>query len=882
MALNQTPAPRLRPNLRERIARQSFADGRGNNLPSAFRGGGRGRAKDTGVVQGPTREDLEAAQAQAETERQAAETAQKNVSEKIAAASRSGSLAERQRVLSGTASNPTESARKTFRQLGGNQFQDAVILESEKRKREEEAPKNIERQITAKEMEAPFIESIKPIVSKIDKVVQNVQEFFVPPSAEEEVIQKRSERLITSIDKFNYRYGGRVLEGQEYIDAERIKEALDRESNYLKKRTELINNEKRTSIPIFIGSAFAGAASSPLVGFRDTLGFLGAPVTTTKNFLESIKELPSQVRSQPAAVLGNIVGSTAASFIVPEGKSLSLRKTSTRAISGEVSVGEAVRVGTDPVTGRGIYNVRTQVETLRVTPSGKIVDRINTQGNSIAQVLADSESGAVNMVSDTIAASTRRGGRTVSQEAITLKADVSAASGEGRVNPTSTENLFFGNVKSVTSPIGVVRFRAPLDAESITRTVVRNNLNPQSTVLSNIQILKLLEGPSERLYFGRSITGNQQVSLIRSVSDVYRDTVRVRGYRRIGQRVNPTLRTIDSATRSGSNYEVGISRSFSPADNTDIGLTVGKQGKSPKSPSVSQILSTDSEMLGAQVIAKTQTAAIAKSIIEPKFYRPIIQRVIETDKYPLIVGGTSRESSAFTGMGIYEQTQEPLLFTGKASSSIGIVRELQPPVLKSDEPSRLTLGKAGRSKSVERQVQPIGFRENMKPIQIESQATKQSQKTRLLERFREGLQFARSQSSQALQPTQPRARSEFFRPTSEKKSIARSESFEKLAKAYDVFIKQKGKKVKIAEALPLGLATQTGVRRNLSDISASFTLEEVGTTRKRDSTGFIPSSLFRKSKRSKNTFVQIEGTRLRGFGERRDIQRARKRKRGFF
>jgi 5-methylcytosine-specific restriction endonuclease McrA len=43
----------------------------------------------------------------------------------------------------------------------------------------------------------------------------------------------------------------------------------------------------------------------------------------------------------------------------------------------------------------------------------------------------------------------------------------------------------------------------------------------------------------------------------------------------------------------------------------------------------------------------------------------------------------------------------------------------------------------------------------------------------------------------------------------------------RLSKAYDVFIRKKGKEVKIASMLPKGLATKAGVSRNLKDLSAS-------------------------------------------------------------
>jgi hypothetical protein len=100
----------------------------------------------------------------------------------------------------------------------------------------------------------------------------------------------------------------------------------------------------------------------------------------------------------------------------------------------------------------------------------------------------------------------------------------------------------------------------------------------------------------------------------------------------------------------------------------------------------------------------------------------------------------------------------------------------------------------------------------------------------------------------------------------------------RLAKAYDVFIRKKGKEVKIAEKLPYGLATKAGVTRNLKDISASFKLKEAGVTANKDIDFSVPANLFTSSKRDAGRIVQRRGKRLSGRGEVSDILSAKRKK----
>lgn len=107
----------------------------------------------------------------------------------------------------------------------------------------------------------------------------------------------------------------------------------------------------------------------------------------------------------------------------------------------------------------------------------------------------------------------------------------------------------------------------------------------------------------------------------------------------------------------------------------------------------------------------------------------------------------------------------------------------------------------------------------------------------------------------------------------------------RLAKAYDVFIRKKGKEVKIASMLPKGLATKAGVSRNLKDISASFKLKEAGVTANKDIDFSVPANLFTSSKRDAGRIVQRRGKRLSARTEISDIlsaKRSKKRRKGIW
>ena len=83
-----------------------------------------------------------------------------------------------------------------------------------------------------------------------------------------------------------------------------------------------------------------------------------------------------------------------------------------------------------------------------------------------------------------------------------------------------------------------------------------------------------------------------------------------------------------------------------------------------------------------------------------------------------------------------------------------------------------------------------------------------------------------------------------------------------LKNAYDIFIRRKGKEVRIGEGLPIGKATKLGVSRNLRDLSASFKLSQRGSTSQEDINFNIPANLFRPSKREAGRIVQRRASRL--------------------
>ena len=98
-----------------------------------------------------------------------------------------------------------------------------------------------------------------------------------------------------------------------------------------------------------------------------------------------------------------------------------------------------------------------------------------------------------------------------------------------------------------------------------------------------------------------------------------------------------------------------------------------------------------------------------------------------------------------------------------------------------------------------------------------------------------------------------------------------------LSKAYDVFIRRNGKKVRVGKDLPIGLATKRGVDVDLDTLAASFELKESGFTTQKDINYKAPA-IFKPSKKNPNRLVQQASTRLGRRSEVTEIMGFKRRK----
>jgi len=107
--------------------------------------------------------------------------------------------------------------------------------------------------------------------------------------------------------------------------------------------------------------------------------------------------------------------------------------------------------------------------------------------------------------------------------------------------------------------------------------------------------------------------------------------------------------------------------------------------------------------------------------------------------------------------------------------------------------------------------------------------------------------------------------------------LGKTKLFDKITKAYDVIVFNRGKEQIVAKGLPIGLARKAGVREVLSNLRASFKLRERGTTLVEDVDYDLPFT-FAPSKREKGRFVQKLTTRFGTKGETKQAQFFRKQK----
>jgi len=297
---------------------------------------------------------------------------------------------------------------------------------------------------------------------------------------------------------------------------------------------------------------------------------------------------------------------------------------------------------------------------------------------------------------------------------------------------------------------------------------------------------------------------------------------------------------------------------------------------------------------GKQTAQQVQQAklSIIPQIKAPKL--PIVKTTIPRPVPKTYGGALATEESIYAGKGLYEVT-EGRVFSGIRGGLLTdtFIRTREPQILKPVSSFKLDEGQV----QITQQKEDTGFRNIVSPISLERTRTteetklvqspveitqtRQVQETRQVQQQAQRITTRVTQETKIKTPPRPPRKKKFAwldLPSAEIGTKSKIVEFLNTKKAYDVFIRRKGKELLIGKKLPVGLATKRGTEEVLGTLAASFTLKEAGTTSARDINFKAPERLFRPSKRLPGTLVQRKGGKEGGLGrlasatERREIK----------
>jgi len=248
-----------------------------------------------------------------------------------------------------------------------------------------------------------------------------------------------------------------------------------------------------------------------------------------------------------------------------------------------------------------------------------------------------------------------------------------------------------------------------------------------------------------------------------------------------------------------------------------------------------------------------------------------------------------KSKSAYEGLGTYEKTQE----------TAGLI-----PLGAVKQEGRLQVKTAQLDLIQEQQLQPVLSQVKLQDKLQEKVAQLDLIKVqdRVQEKIQDRIETRLDQkldlkldTAQKLQPRQSTRQRESLRPgrpkpprptyTKKPKDIsdfARGKSNIQLRQAFDVFVRKKGKEVRIGEGLTEGRALQLGTKNVKETLRASFKIKARGTTLAEDINFKVDKNTFVPGKRDSSRYVQRRGARLSSLGERREILSSKRRKKSIF
>lgn len=330
--------------------------------------------------------------------------------------------------------------------------------------------------------------------------------------------------------------------------------------------------------------------------------------------------------------------------------------------------------------GTKVYTVEATIKTMRVDPkTGRTIEVLTTEARSLT-VTAQTPEGAIKAASTTAALTLgNRGVKRMSDGKLRVKLTAQEASSQMTFRE-GEENTLYGTGETQGKNIGVIRLRKgetvrtepgpfgfKMQEAGPTTSSIEKPRVPQETSGLSQGVVKITSQGE-----GASIAGNQmltgQVTKGKSlfVTDIYRENIPVRGYKRgdagsliFGERVRPYSRAPPKQMKPQRTVTGGFGTTFEPRglslDFTGLkfegpGLR-GRTSLGEGKPVSQATITKGAEPAAAAATARLDVDLIAKGIKQGAA-KPIIRQGIKGGS-PVLTSG-----SIYAGQGRYERTDE--------------------------------------------------------------------------------------------------------------------------------------------------------------------------------------------------------------------------------
>jgi len=795
----------------------------------------------------------------------------------------------------------------------------------------EQAPPLFFSTITAASKVTPVIEFAKKVEEKIvpveiklggeivtkgldileGKIVEQVSKLGKTPVLiqAEKVLDTKIEELEQHnrrIEEFNLKVSqGKIFGDKGIAEAERLNKISKELQGDIFRANRIIKTikgdlrlspEKIPTVPI-ARSFFTTIAATPTAIAKIGIGLVTKPTKTIEEVGTGIVQLPVRAISDPFGVAGEVAAITVFGKI---SKTPFLKKVTKRGkvipvveISGSQS--NAILIKRTP-SGISTWKVKTTTSVRKINPKTGRIQNLKVESEGTIRAFTQEE--AIKIYTDQIstAVKTRRGVEGLSPK-LTASVDVVASAGEATVSRIINKaGEFTGVGKSKIVNLGKLKFKVTQTGTSV--RAIGTMAQPVSRALTEIKGVTL---GSVQETLG-TLRGRSTLGIGRSLTDVSRELVRVKGTRgvrkpftrRLPKRGEPPIRIERTDTRA---LDTSLTRAFVPEE-VAVDLDVFKfkplelKGKPPQI----QILKEGTAIVtAAQAEAKAAATVIAQ--------KPIITTVTKITKIP------SPVRLPFSPVLIDKISQKisptPSI---QLKSPFDILRDKQ------EETSVLGVMETGRfggvdlgfEKAKEEEILITGGTTILKP----REGIREIQQPRDILGLTQAITQATAQAITEVTGLTPPITPTTITPTTITPTtiistitptkvpipdllfgglLASAIKKVRAAAAYDVYVRRVGKYRKVADDLPLGRALRKGARITKTTLASQFKVEldKKASTRQKDIPFRPDPSIFRNFRivkgrqvplpRGPNKYVYIERKRKRltTFGETRGLVAAR-------